>query len=120
MREFLILVAVSMAVVVCGCEREGPAAVSAAADSAPGPVVVGRLQTRNYIVTMSTGPAGVLYTVSSLEGSVLAHELSLDRLRAEHPQAYESLKGMMAEGPDAPWVGVPMTPPDSQGTVLSP
>ncbi len=120
MRAFFALIALSMVGTVCGCEGEGPPAVGAATDSAPGLAVVGRLQTRNYIVTMSAGPEEVLYTVSSLDGSVLAHELTLGRLRAEHPQAYESLNGMVAEGQDAPWVGVPMTPRDLEADLFSP
>jgi len=49
-------------------------------------VATGMLQTRDYIVTMYAGIQGSLYSVRSLDGTVLDEDISLDTMVARYPQ----------------------------------
>ncbi len=62
--------------------------------------VIGHIQTRDKTITIRSGSDGPLYTVKSVDGKVLAVDLSLDDLYAEFPDLKEIVENGLA-GDDA-------------------
>lgn len=63
-------------------------------------VVIGYLQSRDNIVTISRGPKGTVYTIKSKDGKTLASKLSEKELQAKYPAVYDQVKHGLA-GNDA-------------------
>jgi len=62
--------------------------------------VIGHLKTRDRIITISTGPSGLCYTVKARDSKVLAEELAEDELYSRFPELKEVLDRGLA-GDDA-------------------
>jgi hypothetical protein len=74
------------------------------------PVVISRLVMRDRIITISSQPTGLIYSVSSKDGTVLDASLSEAQLVAKYPEVYDHLRPAIAN-PDAskdvtPWAGM--------------
>jgi hypothetical protein len=66
-------------------------------NAAPGnQVVIGYLQTRDKIVTISRGPKGAVYTIKTTDGKTLAARLNEKRLQAKYPEIYNQIKSGLA------------------------
>ena len=63
-------------------------------------VVLGSLQSRDKIVTISQGPKGIVYTVQNKDGKILANRLKEKDLQAKYPAVYNQVKSGLA-GNDA-------------------
>ncbi len=62
----------------------------------PDPVVIGYIKQKSKIVTIKLGPAGILYTVSTEDGSVLAKDLPPRRLFVQFPELKKTVKNGIA------------------------
>lgn len=55
-------------------------------DNSTGGLATGMLQTQDYIVIMYAGSSGPLYSVRSLDGTVLDQDISMDTMVARYPE----------------------------------
>lgn len=74
------------------------------------PVVISRLVMRDRIITISSQPTGVVYSVSNKDGTVIDASLSEYQLIAKYPEVYNHLHPAIAN-PDnskevSPWAGM--------------
>lgn len=74
------------------------------------PLVISRLVMRDRIITISSQPTGLVYSVSSKDGTVIDASLSEAQLVAKYPEVYDHLRPAIAN-PDAskdvmPWAGM--------------
>ena len=82
-------------------EAAAPAVVSSAEtapnteDSAAKPL--GSLKGREHLVTFYSTPIGPRFTVSTLDGKMLGEQLSVEELRAQLPDVYETVKSSIAQ-----------------------
>ena len=58
--------------------------------------VIGHLQSRNRIVTVTRGPKGVFYTIKTKDGKTLATKLGEKDLQAKYPDVYYQIKSGVA------------------------
>jgi LmbE family N-acetylglucosaminyl deacetylase len=65
--------------------------------SAPRPVI-GRLETRDYHITIKAGPVGPVYHVATKDGQVLVNDLMLEQIKTQAPSLYDLLKSSLAGG----------------------
>ena len=85
------LAAVSCAVVTSAQEK-------AAAKPEPTPVkspashVIGHLEKSDRVLTIKSGPRGLVYTVKNKEGKLLFEDLSAEQLRAQAPELHDLIK----------------------------
>jgi len=63
-------------------------------------VVIGYMQSRNRVVTISQGPKGTVYTIKNKDGKVLAENISEKDLKEKYPSVYSQVKYGLA-GNDA-------------------
>ncbi len=63
---------------------------------APKLAVIGHLETRERIITIQSGPAGLLYLVKTKDGTVLNRNLSEEQLKAQAPEIHELIKTSVA------------------------
>jgi hypothetical protein len=63
--------------------------------------VIGHLQSRNHKVTLHASTDGARFTVRAKDGRVLATELSLDELSAQHPELFKIYQDSVARPVDA-------------------
>ena len=63
-------------------------------------VVIGHVQSRDNLVTISKGPQGTVYTIKDKAGRALATNISGKDLKKKHPALFEHVKTWMA-GNDA-------------------
>ena len=63
-------------------------------------VVIGYMQSRDRVVTISQGPEGTVYTVKNKDGKVLAENISEKDLKSKYPSVYSQVKYGLA-GNDA-------------------
>jgi hypothetical protein len=63
-------------------------------------VVIGSLQTRDKIVTISRGPKGIVYTIQDKDGKIVGKRLQEKDLQAKYPGIYQQIKSGLA-GNDA-------------------
>jgi hypothetical protein len=63
-------------------------------------VVIGYMQSRDRVVTISQGPKGTVYTVKNKDGRVLAENISEKDLKEKYPSVYGQVKYGLA-GNDA-------------------
>lgn len=59
--------------------------------------VIGRLKTRDLVITITTGPDGPLYTIESKEGELIAPNLSGEELASRFPTLYEKIEKSLAD-----------------------
>ena len=55
-----------------------------------------RLETRDKLVTVQSGPGGLVYLVETKDGNVLHENLSEDQLKAQAPEIHELIKTSVA------------------------
>lgn len=60
------------------------------------PVTISRLVMRDRIITISSDPTGVVYSVSSKDGTVIDASLSEEQLIAKYPEVYDHLRPAIA------------------------
>ena len=58
--------------------------------------VIGHLETRDKIVTIQSGPNGLLYLVKTKDGKILHENLSEEQLKAQAPEIHELIKTSVA------------------------
>lgn len=63
--------------------------------------VIGHLQSRHHKVTLHASADGARFTVRANDGRVLATELSLDELSAQHPELFRIYQDSVARLVDA-------------------
>ena len=78
-------------------------AAPSATASSPGKVqkgetltVIGYLEKRDRVITIKSGPKGVVYTVTTKGGKVLFENLSAQQLRAQAPELHDFIKNSVA------------------------
>jgi hypothetical protein len=54
--------------------------------------VIGTMQSRDKIVTVKTGAAGIVYSVATKEGQKLYENISADDLKAQAPALHEFIE----------------------------
>ena len=59
-------------------------------------VVLGSLQSRDKVVTISQGPKGIVYTIKTKDGKTVAKELNEKDLQAKYPGIYHQIKSGLA------------------------
>jgi hypothetical protein len=59
-------------------------------------VVIGSLQTRDKVVTISQGAKGIVYTIKTKDGKTVAKELTEKDLQAKYPGVYRQIKSGLA------------------------
>ena len=76
-------------------EEQAPAKTpSESADLIP----IVRLETRDKLVTVQSGPGGLVYLVETKDGKVLHENLSEEQLKAQAPEIHELIKTAVAGG----------------------
>src|SRR5438105_1181751 len=68
-----------------------------AAAEATDHLVIVRLVGRNYTVTASSGPHGVVYSAAGADGRAIVANATLEELRLRHPDIYQQLIPGIAE-----------------------
>ena len=92
---------VRLAFLACGllvagcCCKKNHATTQTAAQHTQYPVIV-HLIGRHHRVTISAGPHGAVYTVSTPAGQTLIADATLERLEREQPAIYRELAPLMA------------------------
>lgn len=74
-----------------GCAARQSQAPRATADDPQGPVIV-RLVGRHQTITVTSGPAGALYSAQTATGKMIVANATLDELRTDHPEVYRLLE----------------------------
>ena len=103
---FVLLLIVALALATEGCSSASKAPTSeagnaqAAGDVQEYPLIV-RLEGRNYSVTASSGPAGVVYTATRADGRLIVANATLDELRQRHPEVYQQILPGIADKADS-------------------
>ena len=65
--------------------------------SAPsGAPVIGHLESRDRIITITKGPKGPLYTVKTKDGKIIAKKIDEKNLQAKYPDIYHQIKSGVA------------------------
>ena len=105
MKSVAALLTATFVVAATSCDSERPEVRGVSSGAAPGSVAITRLQTRDHIITLSAGNSEVLYTISTLSGTVLVRDVPKTVLALKHPEVYDSVRGAIAEDSEAPWVG---------------
>jgi hypothetical protein len=65
-----------------------------------GASVIGHLESKDRIITVSKGPKGPLYTITTKDGKILATKIDEKSLQAKYPDLYHQVKTGIA-GNDA-------------------
>ncbi|HEX2568681.1 MAG TPA: hypothetical protein VH877_03910 [Polyangia bacterium] len=92
--RFLVALA---AVGLSGC---GAPLVESGGETANG-AVIGHLQSRNHKLTLHASADGARFTVRANDGHVIASDLSLDELSAQHPELFRLYQDSVARPVDA-------------------
>ena len=58
--------------------------------------VIGYLEKRDRVITIKSGPKGVVYTVTTKGGKILFENLSAQQLRAQAPELHDFIKNGVA------------------------
>ena len=75
--------------------KEEQATAKTATDST-GLIPIVRLETRDKLVTVQSGPEGLVYLVQTKDGKVLHENLSEEQLKAQAPEIHELIKTAVA------------------------
>jgi hypothetical protein len=65
----------------------------------PASHVIGHLEKSDRVLTIKSGPRGLVYTVKSKEGKLLFEDLSAEQLRAQAPELHDLIKTGQAADP---------------------
>lgn len=92
-----VLSAIALSVLVlasCGVNRPGKGiAAKPFASSDNGQfTVIGSMQNRDRIVTIKTGPTGIVYSISTKDGKNLYENISPEKLQAEAPAIHDFIE----------------------------
>ena len=79
--------------------RAVPATAAKSSDDAGKWHVIGHLETRDKIVTIQSGAAGLRYLVKTKDGKILHENLSEEQLEAQAPEIHELIKTSVAGAP---------------------
>jgi hypothetical protein len=80
--------------------------------------VIGRLETRDEVITITAGPDGPLYTIMSREGRFIAVNLSGEELATRFPALHERIEKSLAD--PKIWAGTDLFRYEEQVEVRSP
>ena len=80
--------------------------------------VIGRLKTRDQVITITAGPDGPLYTIESKEGELIAINISGEELASRFPDLHEKLEKSLAD--KKLWAGTDVFRHEEQVEVKSP
>lgn len=69
-----------------------------------GEAVIGHLETRDQVISITTGPDGPLYTIRSDEGEEIATHLTKEELATRFPDLHEKIEKSMAD--PKIWAGI--------------
>jgi hypothetical protein len=58
--------------------------------------VIGYVQKRDRVITIKSGPKGVVYSVATTDGKILFENLTAQQLQARAPELHEFFKGSLA------------------------
>ena len=58
--------------------------------------VIGTMQSRDRIVTVKTGSAGIVYSIATLDGQRLYENISAEKLKAQAPALHDFIEGGLA------------------------
>ncbi len=92
-----IVVSALLAASACFVAIAGQPQIS---DSKPAPSVLGYLETRDKIITITAGPQAT-YTVRTKQGKLLAKNVTATQLRAQFPDLHRIVERAIAGGEDA-------------------
>jgi hypothetical protein len=59
--------------------------------------IIGRLKTRDRVITITSGSDGPLYTIESKDGEMIATNLSGEELATRFPALYEKIEKSLAD-----------------------
>ena len=71
----------------------------------PQDVTIGTLAGHNQNITITASPDGPRYSIYR-DGAVVATDLTLDQLRAQHPEAHQQLDSATAASGTGIWAGL--------------
>lgn len=54
--------------------------------------VIGSMQNRDRVVTVKTGPAGIVYSIATKDGKSLYENISPEKLKAEAPELHQFIE----------------------------
>ena len=80
--------------------------------------VIGRLKTRDQVITITAGPDGPLYTIESKEGELIATNISGEELASRFPDLHEKIEKSLADS--KLWAGTEVFRREEQVEVKSP
>jgi hypothetical protein len=94
----LLIFAASTVAGTTGCL--GPDSIGPASQplSAVSPPVLGSLQSRDRVVAFRGGPDGPRFDVQTRDGQLIAADLTLEQVTAQHPELGRALRGFAVEG----------------------
>jgi hypothetical protein len=97
MNKRIRLAFLACGLVIAGCcsKKNNATTQTAAAAHTQYPVIV-HLVGRHHRVTISAGPHGPVYTVTTPEGRTLVADATLEKLQREQPAIYRELAPLMA------------------------
>jgi hypothetical protein len=85
--------------------QEEEAVVSQAKEGEqPDGTLIGHLETRDQVISITAGPGGPLYTIRSNEGQEIAMHLTEEELAARFPDLHEQIEKSMAD--PKIWAGI--------------
>jgi hypothetical protein len=61
------------------------------------PPIIGQLKSRHHTILIHVGSDGPRFTVSTLDGKVVAAALTMDEMHAQHPEIYKLYKDTFAK-----------------------
>jgi hypothetical protein len=82
----------SVAATVANDEKTSASAPPQSVDLIP----IVHLETRNKLVTVQSGPGGLVYLVETKDGKVLHENLSVEQLKAQAPEIHQLIKTAVA------------------------
>src|SRR4051794_9513098 len=103
MRKRLVVLMTLSASALAGCARPSPAPMAPLAKAAPtkpNPIIV-RIVSRRYMIVVSAGKLGPLYTVTNAAGQVVADGVTLAELRLVDNNLYQELVPAIAPSASA-------------------
>ena len=80
--------------------------------------VIGRLKTRDQVITITTGTDGLLYTIKSKEGGLIALNISGEELASRFPDLHEQMEKSLAD--PKIWAGTDLSRHEEPVKVPSP
>jgi hypothetical protein len=106
-RRKLILCASLVAATVVAAKSMTAPADAGAAERRNDRQVITRVIGRDFQITVTSSPRGPLYSITDGSGQTIASHLTLDQLRAQHPQLHQRIDPALSNSTSAvPWAGV--------------